>query len=158
MQSLHERLPAKQRYPLTPREITELVAGGGDEDSTATRTLLAHFAYGGLTGAIYGLFARRARGLAGACYGIGVWCVSYLGWAPALGLLTPAVRHPARRNALMIAAHVIWGMGTAWGLRQLTRSHGGAFAGGPLKDLASRRIFASGLTPRREFRHGLSRD
>jgi hypothetical protein len=28
MQSLHERLPAKERYPLAPRELTELVAGG----------------------------------------------------------------------------------------------------------------------------------
>lgn len=39
----------------------------------------------------------------------GVWTVSYLGWVPALGLLTPAGRHPSRRNARMIAAHLVWG-------------------------------------------------
>jgi hypothetical protein len=31
---------------------------------------------------------------------------------PALGLLSPATEHPGRRNALMIAAHLVWGSAT----------------------------------------------
>jgi hypothetical protein len=39
----------------------------------------------------------------------GVWTVSYLGWVRSLGLLSPASRHPAPCNVLMIAAHFVWG-------------------------------------------------
>jgi hypothetical protein len=138
MQRFHERLPEEERYPLTPREITQTLAPAKDEDATATRTLLAHFAYGALTGAIYGLVARRAAPLGGALYGVGVWFASYLGWIPAFKVLKPATEHPARRNALMIGVHLVWGAVTAWGLSELMRSHRGAFAGGELKDRALR--------------------
>jgi hypothetical protein len=136
MQRLHERLPQGERYPLTPREITETLAPAKDEDATATRTLLAHFAYGALTGALYGLVSRRSSPASGSLYGVGVWCASYLGWIPALKILKPATEHPTRRNALMIGVHMVWGAVTAWGLSELTRSHHGAFAGGELKDRA----------------------
>ena len=136
MQRLHEFLPEDERYPLTPREITETLARARDDDATATRTLLAHFAYGALTGALYGLASRRARLVGGALYGVGVWCASYLGWIPGVGILKPATAHPPRRNALMLAAHVIWGGVTAWGLAELMRGHRGAFASGELRDRA----------------------
>jgi hypothetical protein len=38
---------------------------------------------------------------------------------PALGILKPASEHPARRNAVMITAHVVWGAATALALREL---------------------------------------
>lgn len=38
-----------------------------------------------------------------------VWSGSYLGLLPALNILPPATEHPPGRNALMIAAHVVWG-------------------------------------------------
>jgi len=38
-----------------------------------------------------------------------VWGGSYLGLLPSLGILRPATDHPAQRNALMIAAHLVWG-------------------------------------------------
>ena len=50
--------------------------------------------------------------LKGAAFGLGVWSVSYLGLMPALGVLNPATEHPGRRNALMIAAHLVWGSAT----------------------------------------------
>jgi hypothetical protein len=34
---------------------------------------------------------------------------SYQGRVPAMGLLPPASRWPRERNALMIAAHLVWG-------------------------------------------------
>jgi hypothetical protein len=138
MQRLHEHLPEEERYPLTPREITQTLAPAGDEDATATRTLLAHFAYGALTGALYGVASPRAAPISGALYGVGVWCASYLGWIPSFGILKAATAHPARRNGLMLAAHIVWGAVTAWGLAELVRGHRGAFASGQLKDRAIR--------------------
>jgi hypothetical protein len=155
MERLYERLPQTERYPLTPREITETIAPAGDEDATATRTLLAHFAYGALTGALYGIAPRRTGLTSGALYGVGVWCVSYLGWIPSLGILKPASSHPVRRNALMLAAHLVWGAVTAWGLAELMRSHSGAFAAGELKDLPfkARPVQAARAMDRRAPRH-----
>jgi uncharacterized membrane protein YagU involved in acid resistance len=52
---------------------------------------------------------RAQNAWTGATFGLGVWVASYLGLMPMLGILRPATRHPARRNALMIAAHLVWG-------------------------------------------------
>jgi uncharacterized membrane protein YagU involved in acid resistance len=57
----------------------------------------------------------------GVAYGLGVWTASYLGLLPALGLLAPATEHPARRNALMIAAHVVWGASLGITAKRLSR-------------------------------------
>ena len=46
---------------------------------------------------------------AGAGFGLLVWTVSYLGLMPALDLHPPATRDTARRNLLMIVAHLVWG-------------------------------------------------
>ncbi len=35
---------------------------------------------------------------------------SYLGQLPAANILPPATEDAARRNALMIAAHIVWGV------------------------------------------------
>jgi len=45
----------------------------------------------------------------GIVFGLGVWAASYLAWLPALGILPPATEAPPRRNAVMIAAHIVWG-------------------------------------------------
>jgi hypothetical protein len=62
--------------------------------------------------------------LAGTLYGLVVWGASYLGLVPALGLLSPATRHPRRRNALMIAAHLVWGAALGLLAAQRPRKHG----------------------------------
>lgn len=65
-----------------------------------------------LVGALYAPFALAGTApplSAGIGYGLAVWTASYLGWIPALGILPPATRHPPRRVALMVAAHVVWG-------------------------------------------------
>ena len=103
-----------------PREITEEVEevadlrGSLDEPQHVALTLVNHFAYGAGAGAVYG--PSRAvpapPALKGAAFGLGVWSVSYLGLMPALGVLSPATEHPGRRNALMIAAHLVWGSAT----------------------------------------------
>lgn len=114
----HRRLPAREQYPLPPREITAKAVEklvGPNKMTPATRsalTWLAHFGYGGLAGAVYAGAERRLPGpptLRGMLFGLLVWATSYLGLLPGLQILTPATKHPARRNALMIAAHFIWG-------------------------------------------------
>jgi uncharacterized membrane protein YagU involved in acid resistance len=121
MKLMHEQLPAAEQYPLPPRLITEEVAEQVglderlDEGEKKGLTVLSHFAYGATCGALYGSLSDKLPGGAvagGVAFGLAVWAGSYLGWLPAAGILTPATRHPARRNALMIAAHVVWGGAT----------------------------------------------
>lgn len=117
MELLHRQLPASERYPLPPSEIltaTEQLGLGEHLAPPAhmAATLVAHFGYGALTGGLYGLLARSVALpslLTGVGFGMLVWVGSYMGVLPALGILNPATEHPARRNALMVAAHAVWG-------------------------------------------------
>lgn len=115
---LHRRLPAHERYPLPPREITtkavELVAEAEEVNPNlrSALTWLAHFGYGGAAGMLYAQARQRLPGgvsMIGPLYGLIVWTVSYLGLLPSLRVLTPATRHPLRRSGLMIVAHLVWG-------------------------------------------------
>lgn len=119
---LHRQLPRRQRYPLPPYEITtEIVRRAGiakqlRPHQRTTATLLAHFGFGALAGAVYPMFVNRLDSSAtikGAIYGVAVWGLSYLGWIPALKILSPATTHPRERNKLMVFAHLIWGPCTA---------------------------------------------
>lgn len=126
MRRLHTTLPRDERYPLPPREIVENTVPAAEEDEARYRTLLAHFAFGGLTGALFTLLPS-VRGL-GVAYGLGVWGISYLGWIPAARILAPAHRHPPRRNLLMLAAHVVWGLVLSKSLQEMEDAAGGVFA------------------------------
>ena len=112
-------LPQREKYHLPPRLITEEITEQAGieqhlgENELIGLTIFSHFGYGALTGALYALLEQRIplpASLKGALAGVAVWIGSYLGWIPALGILTPATRHPWRRNLLMIIAHVIWGV------------------------------------------------
>jgi uncharacterized membrane protein YagU involved in acid resistance len=118
-QALYRRLPEREKYPLPPREITQVVLKPEFEPSPETfedqalavKALAAHFAYGAACGTLFTLAGMHesqavARGMA---YGVGVWAVSYLALMPALRILEPATRHPLRRNALMLSVHLVWG-------------------------------------------------
>lgn len=125
---LFNRLPRTEQYPLPPREITmELAHRAGQEhrlgqDARTSVSLLAHFTYGALTGALYPALDPHLRrpAVSGSIYGVAIWAVSYLGWIPALNILRPATRHPARRRRLMILAHAVWGAVTTLVTRQLS--------------------------------------
>ncbi len=113
----HRRLPVREKYPLPPREITGVVmekAGvSATPDQITAATLVAHFAYGGAAGALYGLIPSgklRAPIRSGLILGFLVWSLSYFGLLPALRILRPATEHPARRSGLMLGAHFIWGV------------------------------------------------
>lgn len=112
-----QELPFFEQYSLPPRQITMNAASavGVRDDLTANQALAltvgSHLAYGAGCGGLYTSVVPRAqRGVvSGVGFGLGVWAGSYLGLLPALGLLSPATRHPRERTALMIAAHVVWG-------------------------------------------------
>ena len=130
MKLMHEQLPREEQYPLPPRQVAEGLAEKAgvnehlDEEERETATWGSHFAYGAACGALYGAVAgENGDGrpvLAGVGFGLAVWAGSYLGWLPAAGLLSPATEHPARRNALMIAAHVVWGAGVGVAVERLS--------------------------------------
>lgn len=112
----HRLLPARQQYPVPPRLITERWL---DRDHSETGlqawTLFNHFAFGALAGSLFSGFGldKGKPAVTGPAFGTTVWAVSYLGWVPALGLMPPATRQPAERNAMMIAAHLVWGLALA---------------------------------------------
>jgi uncharacterized membrane protein YagU involved in acid resistance len=137
MRRLHARLPAKDRYPLTPREIVDAAFDSPDE-AARDLTVAAHFVYGAGCGALLAAANPRPGKTVGAATGVAVWLASYMGWIPALNLLEPATQHPFRRNALMIAVHVVWGTSTAAALGELADARETIFAQGPDKDRARR--------------------
>ena len=119
----HRRLPAAERYPLPPREITEKVSRAAgvrhkiEEPTQSAATLMAHFGYGAAAGLLYAFLAGEVRAgalLKGIAFGLFVWSGSYLGLLPATGILEPATEHPPRRNLLMIGAHIVWGAVLGW--------------------------------------------
>jgi uncharacterized membrane protein YagU involved in acid resistance len=117
MEILH-RWPRPERQSLPPRQITMHLAGKAgvrshmNEPERKAATVASHFGFGGGAGALYALLAGKVPGhpaLKGAVFGLLVWTVSYLGWLPAAQILRSATQQPARRNALMIGAHLVWG-------------------------------------------------
>jgi putative membrane protein len=85
------------------------------EERSEAATWISHFGYGAATGALYGALAPAlpVGPLAGGVlWGLLVWSGSYLGWLPAAGIRASSTRQPPRREALMIAAHVVFGAAT----------------------------------------------
>jgi uncharacterized membrane protein YagU involved in acid resistance len=129
MKLMHEQLPREEQYPLPPRQVTEGLAEKAgvrehmDEEERVAATWVSHFAFGAASGALYGALSGERLDehplAAGAGFGVAVWAGSYLGWLPAAGIISPATEHPARRNALMIAAHLVWGATAAAALAGL---------------------------------------
>lgn len=138
MRRLHARLPAEERYPLTPREIvdstTERQGVQLDNEAAKDVTLAAHFAYGAACGAALGAINPNMGRASGALAGVGIWLLSYMGWIPAAGILKPATEHPPRRNALMIGVHLVWGGATAAAMRELMTVRRTMIEAGPDRD------------------------
>jgi hypothetical protein len=155
--AMFRRLPRAERYPLPPREITAKVAEMARVDQLQTErervdaALALHFSYGAAAGALYANLWRRSAlppALAATAYGMAIWFASYLGWLPAAGILRPATEHPARRNMLMILAHVVWGTTLGIVVDGLEKAGSTFLAGGPLRDVSrdggqARRVAAS---------------
>jgi uncharacterized membrane protein YagU involved in acid resistance len=154
MRRLHRRLPEKERYPLTPREIVDSgsrqlgvpLAGEVAKDVTTA----AHFAYGAACGALIAAMNPDPGKRTGAAAGAAIWLASYMGWIPAVGTLEPATKHPVRRNMLMVAVHLVWGSATAAAIRELRAARQTIFKDGADKDAPRDRPSppGDGLEPR----------
>lgn len=143
MRRMHERLPAKERYPLTPRELVDSAADKADvelaNETAKDVTTAAHFLYGAASGAMLGAANIALGPISGGMAGVTIWLGSYMGWIPGAGLLKPATQHPVRRNALMLAAHVVWGVATARSMRELSAARETMLESGPDKDVQADR-------------------
>lgn len=99
-----------------PVEITKRVSRvlpGGRRSRTAVarHATLAHFAFGGIAGALYGLIApQRFREATGVAYAGLIWATTYLGWLPALDLHPPPERDDLGRQIGNAAGHVAYGI------------------------------------------------
>jgi uncharacterized membrane protein YagU involved in acid resistance len=161
MEGLRRNLPIHEQYPLPPRLIIASLSA-----QTGTRPYLtneqehdlawvAHYLFGASMGAAYGLMTPRMashRVLRGALFGSCVWAISYQGWLPALNILPPSSWSPRRRVALMIAAHLVWGVTLAELHAALSRQAG---------DDPQRSVQAEAngsLDPREQAVSGLSAD
>jgi putative membrane protein len=105
-----------------PEQITANVAErAGEEPSRQSPAfqaawLAAHLGYGAACGALYALIRPllpRSDVAAGLLFGGAVWGISYLGVLPALELFPPAQDDSPRRQAVMMAAHAVYGIALA---------------------------------------------
>lgn len=129
MKGIQLLLPRYERYALPPSVITFQAAEKtgqppANSKQHVIRTILAHFGVGTGFGLLYGLISTvfgkpRGGSLRSVIFGLLVWAVSYLGIIPALNLYNSPDREPARRHAMMISAHLIWGITTGQVYRQL---------------------------------------
>ena len=133
MRHLSARLPRRERYPLPPREIVDATLRP-PAAAAPDLTLAAHFAYGAGCGALIAAANPRIGRVAGSIAGGGIWLASYMGWIPTFGVLKPATGHPARRNAVMLGAHLVWGWTAAEAMRELATDRATIFAAGPDRD------------------------
>ena len=85
---------------------------------------LAHLWFGAQGGVAFGMIRRFVPGIPGAIlgvlFGLGIYCVSYKGWIPALGILPPPEDDRPGRPAVMIAAHIGYGLTLGWLIRPRT--------------------------------------
>jgi uncharacterized membrane protein YagU involved in acid resistance len=112
-------LPKGQQYELPPELITKELAHRAhirwhmNKTQILAATLLSHFGYGAAMGALYSPLHKNLPlpgVLKGVIFGFVVWAGSYLGLLPLLGISESAHKEPVRRNLMMIAAHLVWGL------------------------------------------------
>ncbi len=112
-------LPKRHKYALPPEIITEELAQRMhvrwhmNKLEVEAATVVSHFGYGTAMGILYNASGERIPlppAVKGVLFGLIVWAASYLGLLPLIGMSESGQREPGRRNLLMIAAHVVWGI------------------------------------------------
>ena len=82
------------------------------------RSTALHLAFGTAAGALYGIAApRRHREVTGIGFAALIWAASYFGYLPTVGLHRTPHRDPPLRQAGNAAAHVVYGLSLAEGMR-----------------------------------------
>lgn len=121
-------LPKHQQYELPPEILVREFSQRAHLDWHLDKRLLlgaslvSHFGYGAAMGTLYSPLAKKKllpAPLQGMLFGLLVWAGSYLGLLPVTRFSPTAPREPARRNLLMISAHIVWGAALGWAARGL---------------------------------------
>ena len=122
MEGIKLLLPSHESYALPPAKIAFNASNKAghlpsSKEEQTILILLAHFGAGAGFGLFFGLGSIASKkpqnGLVrGSMFGLLVWSVNYLGLMPALNLHNSAEKEPIRRNALMIMAHLVYGITT----------------------------------------------
>ena len=93
-------------------------------DAAGMMAPLAHLWFGAQGGVAFGMIRRFVPSIPGAVlgvlFGLGIYGVSYKGWIPALGILPPPEDDRPGRPAVMIAAHIVYGLTLGWLIRPRT--------------------------------------
>ena len=94
--------------------VSQLVRGRPLEDSeTSLAGHLVHYAFGALTGLVYGVVAPVlpiVTAGTGALYGVAVFIGAHGTVVPALGLARSPLRSPVKKEALELVLHVAYGL------------------------------------------------
>jgi hypothetical protein len=123
LEALYRRLPAGERAPMPPRQITVHAAEAVglarrlDEPARFRASLLMHAAYGTGTGAAVYALLRRAPGpgpVTGMLAGVLVYLLGYAGWLPLLKLYPPISEEAPARSGQTVLAHMVWGAVLGW--------------------------------------------
>jgi uncharacterized membrane protein YagU involved in acid resistance len=127
---LQKDLPIAPSSPLPPAKLTTDISEPVTKHISSNRRvdlmLLSHFAYSISCAVVYTWGARKVKNksplVKGACFGLGVWSLSYLGWIPALSSRASAPKSSPSKNLQMILAHLVWGTSLAYAVDELTKS------------------------------------
>ena len=112
-------LPRHEQHRLPPAQITaHLTRTTGlrkllDRQGEGVLGWVLHFGFGTVAGAVFGGLSPRVplpAWLQGLAFGVVVWAGSYFGWLPAFDIHGHGGQQAPRRNALMLAAHLVWGV------------------------------------------------
>src|SRR3954454_19740683 len=134
-----QRVGLAGRHPpeeIVDRSAERLTGRRMEERHADVAGAVAHLAFGGAGGALFAVAWRMLRppvpaSLAGIGYAVGIWTASYLGWVPALGLMPPADKDDRSRQAVLVAAHVVYGAILGTIVERLTASRDGPELGLP---------------------------
>lgn len=103
-----------------------------DRHARRVATMPAHYAYGAAAGVGYGLLRAGAAGaspaLLGMLWGAAIWAASYQGWLPAAGITPATTDRPPAERITPIAAHLVFGLATAYAFEALSAESAGDLA------------------------------
>ena len=112
-----------EKTGLMPQQPPDDIAGAAldavgitapSEKAQDALAVLAHFGFGAVCEAGFGLLHRRLSlsvpaAVQGVLFGGLVWAPSYKGWIPALHILPPPERDKPGRPVTMLLAHAVYG-------------------------------------------------